>query len=68
MHFNEYMNFVVYCHIFPRICILYNVISMFNIVFGDFPMTLLILVITIQNKKSSFVYFYFKDLYEFKWT
>ena len=31
------MNFVVYCHIFLCICIIYNVISMFLIVFGDFP-------------------------------
>jgi hypothetical protein len=30
------MNFVVYCHILPHICILYNVIFIFYIVFGDF--------------------------------
>ena len=31
------MNFVVYCHIFLCICIIYNVISMYLIVLGDFP-------------------------------
>ena len=31
------MNFVVYCHIFRCICIIYNFISMYLIVFGDFP-------------------------------
>ena len=30
------MNFVVYCHIFQYICILYNVISMFYIDFWGF--------------------------------
>jgi hypothetical protein len=30
------MNFVVYCHIFPHIYILYNVISMFYIDLEDF--------------------------------
>jgi hypothetical protein len=33
---NAYMNFVVYCCIFPHICMLYNIISMFYIDFGDF--------------------------------
>ena len=31
------MNFVVYCVIFQHICILFTVISMFYIDFGDFP-------------------------------
>ena len=31
------MNFVAYCHIFICICIIYNVISMYLDVFGDFP-------------------------------
>ena len=31
------MNFVGYCHIFLCICIIYDVISMYLDVFGDFP-------------------------------
>ena len=33
---HAYMNFVVYCHIFQYICMLYNVISMFTIDFWGF--------------------------------
>ena len=34
---NAYMNFVAYCHLFTCICILYDVITMYLDVFGDFP-------------------------------
>ena len=31
------MNFVVFCHIFLSVCTIYNVISSYLDVFGDFP-------------------------------
>ena len=63
------MNFVVYCHLFLCIYIIYNVISMFLIVFGDFPNYPLYFGYNSTGQETPVcVFFCFRDLYGLKLT
>ena len=63
------MNFVVYCHIFLCICIIYNVIFMNLDVFGDFPKDPPYFGYNFVDRKTLFcVFSRFRDLYGLKLT
>ena len=52
------MNFVAYCHIFLCICIIYDVIFMYLDFLGISLGVPLILVITLQDRKTLFCVFF----------